>query len=79
MGRRDEPTHKAASDLPGRDTGGEEWAEVSYHEYKRGEQRLCVYCGKSALSIYHFALRGRADSAPNYRASYTWRQGPPHP
>ncbi len=50
---------------------------MSYHEYKRGEQRLCVYCAKSALSIYHFALPGRADSAPNYRASYMWRQKPP--
>ncbi len=50
---------------------------MSYHKYKRGEQGLCVYCAKSALSIYHFAVPGRADSAPNYRASYTWRQVPP--
>ncbi len=50
---------------------------MSYHKYKRGVQRLCVYCAKSALSIYHFAVTGRAYSAPNYRASYTWRQGPP--
>ena len=50
---------------------------MSYHEYKRGEQRLCVYCAKSALSIYHFAVPERAGSAPNYRASYTWRQGLP--
>ncbi len=49
---------------------------MSYHKYKRGVQRLCVYCAKSALSIYHF-LAGRADSAPNYRASYTWRERPP--
>ncbi len=50
---------------------------MSYHGYKRGEQRLCVYCAKSALSIYHFASPKREDSAPNYRASYMWRQGPP--
>ncbi len=50
---------------------------MSYHKYKRGEQRLCVYCAKSALSIYHFASPRRAASAPNYRASYTWRQEPP--
>ena len=50
---------------------------MSYHEYKRGEQRLCVYCAKSALSIYHFASSGRAASAPNYRASHMWRQGSP--
>ena len=50
---------------------------MSYHKYKRGEQRLCVYCAKSALSIYHFASSGRAASAPNYSASYVWRQRPP--
>ncbi len=50
---------------------------MSYHEYKRGEQRLCVYCSKSALSIYHFALPGRADRAPYYSASYKWLQEPP--
>ena len=50
---------------------------MSYHKYKRGVPRLCVYCAKSALSIYHFASPGRAASAPNYRASYTWRQEPP--
>jgi len=50
---------------------------VSYHEYERGEQRLCIHCAKSALSIYHFASPRRADSAPNYMASYRWRQGPP--
>ncbi len=48
-----------------------------YHGYKRGEQRLCVYCAKSALSIYHFAWPRMAASAPNYRASYMWRQGLP--
>ncbi len=50
---------------------------MSYHGYKRGEQRLCVYCAKSALSIYHFAWPRMAASAPNYRASYMWRQGSP--
>ena len=45
---------------------------MSYHGYKRGEQRLCVYCAKSALSIYHFAVPERPDSAPNYSASYMW-------
>ncbi len=50
---------------------------MSYHGYKRGAQRLCVYCGKSALSIYHFASPRTADSSPNYRAGYVWRQGPP--
>ena len=50
---------------------------MNYHKYKRGEQRLCVYCAKSALSIYHFASSGRAASAPNHRASYMWRQGSP--
>ncbi len=50
---------------------------MSYHGYKRGAQRLCVYCAKSALSIYHFAVPQRAGSAPNYRTSYMWRQVPP--
>ncbi len=50
---------------------------MSYHGYKRGEQRLCVYCSKSALSIYHFALPGRADSTLHYKAGYMWRQVPP--
>ncbi len=50
---------------------------MTYHGYERGEQRLCVYCAKSALSIYHFAVPRMAASAPNYRASYTWRQEPP--
>ena len=50
---------------------------MSYHKYKRGEQRLCVYCAKSALSIYHFAVSVKAGSAPNYSASNMWRQVPP--
>ncbi len=50
---------------------------MSYHGYKRGEQRLCVYCAKSALSIYHFAVPERLDNAPNYSAGYVWRQRPP--
>ncbi len=50
---------------------------MSYHEYERGEQRLCVYCAESALSIYHFALPRWTDSATNPRAGYTWRQEPP--
>ncbi len=47
---------------------------MSYHEYKRGEQRLCVYCAKSALSIYHFALPRTTESATQFRAGYAWRR-----